>query len=952
MFRRLLCLVSFGLVLGLMGAAEAAFDTVGVYDPDDAPHHNQVDQSGAYDSHTGNAGPENVIDLATFQELIGPAFAADAGGVVSGESPDDSLGSDDIVIANFGVNRTKSVSFASISGNLAFGSGASDGNRLPTSGNRRFAKSNTGEFAFDISPVAGGALGEVITYFAGTLLYRDNRDMDPQVTATFSGGGTVTAIADMAMSAPSNSKDTFFGFVAPPGEGIVNVTFDLANYTNLDDMAFITSAFVVVSEEASNPSPPDGGTDAPRDVVLSWTPGYYAAPVNGHKVFLGENINDVKNGIGGVFTSINSYAPGRLDFDTAYYWRVDEVNSVHPDSPWPGSVWSFTTEPVGYPIAVGSITATASSSDVGKGPENAVNGLGLDATGLLHSEVGNTMWLSDGAGAQPAWIRFEFDRVYRLNEMWVWNSNESLEKVIGLGFKDVTIEYSADGTEYVTLGTTHEFAQGPGAPGYAHNTTVDFGGVTAKYVRLTPNSNWGGFLSQYGLSEVRFFYIPVNAREPNPESGAADVSVDGILAWRPGREAARHDVYLSTDEQAVIDGTAPAAAVTDASYSPALDLTSTYYWRIDEVNDAETPTIWQGDIWSFSTPEYLVVDDFEAYNDINPGQEGSNRIFEAWIDGYGVATNGALVGYDPPQPSMEMVTVHGGKQSMPLFYSNTGGATYSEAAHTLAAPQDWTKYGIQTLVLYFHGTPGNTGQLYVKVNGVKVAYPGDAADIAKPPAKPPWQQWNIDLASLGVNLQSVTTLAIGIEGNGAGGTLYVDDIVLYRLAPPKPAEEIYIEAEAATPLGASWRVYTDPLSSGGSHIGSEDGDGNDNTTAPGAAWLATYNFNASGGTYKVLLRGQEQGSDSFWVRITTATSQTHENPGQPGTGWVMFNGLDAPNGWAWDEVHSDDHERMVVNWTLPAGPNTIEIAKREDGVWLDAILISKIDQASLPEAIP
>jgi hypothetical protein len=256
------------------------------------------------------------------------------------------------------------------------------------------------------------------------------------------------------------------------------------------------------------------------------------------------------------------------------------------------------------------------------------------------------------------------------------------------------------------------------------------------------------------------------------------------------------------------------------------------------------------------------------------------------------------------------------------------------------------------LVLYFHGTPGNTGQLYVKVNGVKVAYPGDAADIAKPPAKPPWQQWNIDLASLGVNLQSVTTLAIGIEGNGAGGTLYVDDIVLYRLAPPKPAEEIYIEAEAATPLGASWRVYTDPLSSGGSHIGSEDGDGNDNTTAPGAAWLATYNFNASGGTYKVLLRGQEQGSDSFWVRITTATSQTHENPGQPGTGWVMFNGLDAPNGWAWDEVHSDDHERMVVNWTLPAGPNTIEIAKREDGVWLDAILISKIDQASLPEAIP
>ncbi|MHC4682390.1 MAG: hypothetical protein ACYTEK_27350, partial [Planctomycetota bacterium] len=57
------------------------------------------------------------------------------------------------------------------------------------------------------------------------------------------------------------------------------------------------------------------------------------------------------------------------------------------------------------------------------------------------------------------------------------------------------------------------------------------------------------------------------------------------LAWRPGREAATHNVSLSTDEQAVIDGTVPAVSVADASYSSDLDLGSTYYWRIDEVND-------------------------------------------------------------------------------------------------------------------------------------------------------------------------------------------------------------------------------------------------------------------------------------------------------------------------------------------------------------------------------
>ncbi|GAI04797.1 unnamed protein product, partial [marine sediment metagenome] len=73
---------------------------------------------------------------------------------------------------------------------------------------------------------------------------------------------------------------------------------------------------------------------------------------------------------------------------------------------------------------------------------------------------------------------------------------------IGLGCKDVSVEYSVNGTDYTTLGTTHEFARAPGAPDYAHNTTVDFSGAAASYVRLTANSNWGGILNQYGLSEV------------------------------------------------------------------------------------------------------------------------------------------------------------------------------------------------------------------------------------------------------------------------------------------------------------------------------------------------------------------------------------------------------------------------------------------------------------------
>ncbi|UCC96813.1 MAG: discoidin domain-containing protein, partial [Phycisphaerales bacterium] len=543
------------------------------------------------------------------------------------------------------------------------------------------------------------------------------------------------------------------------------------------------------------------------------------------------------------------------------------------------------------------------------------------------------MWLS-GDEPQGPWIQYEFNKVHKLHQMWVWNSNQIFESLFGFGMKDVTIEYSTDGTAWTALADVPQFTKAPGAAGYAHDTTVDFSGAVAKYVKLTATSNWGGILPQYGLSEVRFFSIPVGAREPSPDTGAADVNPAVILSWRVGREAATHDVYISSDEQAIIDGTVPAVSVTEASYSTDLDLADTYFWRIDEVNDAETPATWQGDVWSFSTPEYLVVDDFESYNDIDPPDPESNRIFESWSDGFGVATNGALVGNDFP-PYLETTIVHDGAQSMPVFYSNTGGAVSSEITRTFAPGQDWTKHGIQTLVLYFQGIPGNTGQLYIKVNGVKVSYPGDAANLARLI----WTQWTIDLASLGVNLTSITSLAIGIDGNGAAGTLYVDDIVLYRFAPPAPTSQIYLEAEAGT-ITAPLKTYSDPLASGGSYIGTDDGTGDENS-APPATGVATYNFTAEGGVYTISLRVIiTGGSNSFWVRIPGATNYA---PGTHSTGWIRFNDISDGADWHWDDVHSNDHNNQVVSITVPAGPHTLEIARREDGTLLDAIVISKVD---------
>jgi len=691
---------------------------------------------------------------------------------------------------------------------------------------------------------------------------------------------------------------------------------------------------------AQRPNPVNGEIDVSRDVVLSWRPGVYAAPINGHKLYFSENFNDVNDGIGAITQSADSYAPPqRLDFGTTYYWRVDEVNAPPDYTVRQGNVWSFTTELLAYPIE--NVTATASSTgQEGMDPENTINGSGLDANDL-HSTEPMDMWLS-GDEPNGAWIEYELDKVYKLHEMWVWNSNQMVESFAGFGLKDVTIEYSTNGTDYPTLGTTHEFVRAPGAVDYAHNTTVDFSGAPAKYVRLTANSNWGGILDKYGLSEVRFFHIPVHATEPSPDSEATDVDVDVVLGWTAGREADTHEVYFSSDEQAVIDNTAPVATVTDASYRPlSLELDKSYYWKINEVNEAETPTAWESDIWSFTTIDHLVVDDFEDYNDYPP-----DEIWSTWVDGYGVPANGATVGYPEPdwgadEHYVETATVHGGSQAMPFFYSNTGGAAYSEGECTFAVPQNWTKADVQTFVLYFHGTIGNTGQLYVKVNGSKVVYPGDAGDIAKLR----WKQWNIDLASLGVNLLNITTLAIGIDGSGASGTLYLDDIRLYRLAPEivVSSEEIWIEAEAADTITTPMLIYDDPLASGGKYIGTTDDVGNSSDSPPPDG-IATYNFTVQGGTYKVGCRIIIPSGDSFWVRIPGAANLTPgEDPDNPGTGWVRWSDPPDSDSWYWHDVFSGDHAGETANWTLAAGTHTLEIARREDGALLDIIVISKID---------
>ena len=395
------------------------------------------------------------------------------------------------------------------------------------------------------------------------------------------------------------------------------------------------------AEFAGNPGPADEATDVLRDMSLTWEAGEYAAT---HDVYLGTVFDDVNNAsrdnpldvLVSEGQNATTYTPPTvLEYGQTYYWRVDEVNAAPDNTVFQGEVWSFTVEPYAY--AVEEIVASSNgTSDAGAGPDNTVNGSGLNDNDE-HSMDSAGMWLASPPAEGDLYIEYEFDSVLKLYQMLVWNYNVQFEVMLGFGLKDVTVEYSENGADWMALGDV-ELAQGASSAGYTANTTVDFGGVAAKYVRLTVNSAYGT-TGSYGLSEVRFLYIPVNAREPEPADGAVDVSVDATLAWRAGREAISHEVYLSTDEAAVADGTALAGTVGEASYAAdALDLDATYYWKVTEVNEAASPSAWAGSVWSFATQEFLVVDDFESYND------DDHAIFDSWIDGWTNGT-GSTVGY-------------------------------------------------------------------------------------------------------------------------------------------------------------------------------------------------------------------------------------------------------------------------------------------------------------------
>jgi hypothetical protein len=143
------------------------------------------------------------------------------------------------------------------------------------------------------------------------------------------------------------------------------------------------------------------------------------------------------------------------------------------------------------------------------------------------------------------------------------------------------------------------------------------------------------------------------ARNPSPADEAAGIDPNVILSWTPGIYAGSHDVYFGVDYNSVMDANHSSSEykgnqpLDNNSYNPGtLDYSSTYYWAIDEINEAN---IWPGKVWEFTT---IPLPPGQAVNP-NPANGATNvsRTQDlSWTAGSGAASHDVYFGTTNPPP--------------------------------------------------------------------------------------------------------------------------------------------------------------------------------------------------------------------------------------------------------------------------------------------------------------
>ncbi len=609
-------------------------------------------------------------------------------------------------------------------------------------------------------------------------------------------------------------------------------------------------SFSIPPRIAHNPKPADGSRYIALDAPLGWTGGLNAKL---HTVYFGSGFADVNSATQGVLQTTNTFTPpGPLTKGTTYYWRVDEFDATatRKGNVWsfttaPDIVVSDPNLLAWWTLDEGQGANVLDWS--GHGHQGALAGDarwtdGYDLTGVQFDGAGDYVGFGTPADLHlpitytyTAWfkpgrnIRGDSGQQYilcigsRSDLVFGVEDSVGVNGDLSLHYYDTQPSFHAVGVGQTSWRADewHMVAGTKDATGHKiyldgklknsdGNTNQDnFNGAMTRMISLGAQA-WNTARYFNGtIDDVRIYNKALTdqqiqqvmqgnalvAGNPQPARGAiVDFDTVRSLSWSAGGTAASHNVYFGTDRNAVANAGKSAPEYKGNQAGTSLSAAGLvefgggpYYWRIDEVE--ASGTVHGGTIWKFSIPNYLTVDDIESYNDLPETDPASNRIYKAWIDGYGTTTNGAVVGnLDVPLTERRTAYVHGGLQTMPLAYDNN--RKFSEATRTFAVAQDWAREGVANLSLWFRGLGANaTDRMYVVLNGTTVVY----HDNPSATQTAPWTQWVIPLktfAALGVNLTDVTSITIGLGTRGnttvAGGTgqMYIDDIRLYRPTTP------------------------------------------------------------------------------------------------------------------------------------------------------------------------
>ena len=527
---------------------------------------------------------------------------------------------------------------------------------------------------------------------------------------------------------------------------------------------------------AHSPNPPDGAKWVKaEDLELTWGPG---ATAQMHDIYFGPDEAEVAAGTGDTLLANQpqtKFSLPALEPATTYYWRVDEIDATGGIEV--GQVWSFTTLD---PEAGGGVKGEYYTNMTLSGVPMLVR---------VDPEI-DFDWGVGGPGApigdDTFSVRWSGELEVAFDEVYTFTINTTDGGRLFIDGQLIINQWQdqRDATE----------ASGSIAlsPEVRYSLIMDY---YENLDQAVAQLFWQSPSQPRQIVPAGALQLPLSAAVPVPSSGAVNVPQTQILRWNPGDKVAQHQVYFGDDRDAVAGATPASAGIyrgqqpaDNTVYDPGpLEWNKTYYWRVDEVNAADADSPWVGNIWSFTTADFIVIDDFESYTDDSP-----DRIFQTWLDGFGytepVDTPGngtnATVGY-LEAPFAEQRIVHSGRQSMPMDYNNVIAPFYSEAERTWTTPQNWTVNGVDTLTLYVRGKATNTADTFYvaiedsggRVGVVAVADTGTVTAVQ-------WTELKMAMSEFsgqGVSLTAVKKMYLGVGNRnapsmGGAGSLFIDDI--------------------------------------------------------------------------------------------------------------------------------------------------------------------------------